>query len=103
MKVALSPEIVNTLPVHDAHVEGIAIRTSANGETKLNLRLQIRPDESLDPFIKLGVTTPIVNLRFENCWRIVSNLLGCESKAEVLFGWEVLADSDLIQDMYNRF
>src|SRR5438128_3896639 len=99
MKHALTTEMVMDLPVHDADLVSIRVRTSTDGSVSLELIIEIDPEESMRPFLRLGVGSRLIALEFSACWQIRSNLICFQTRREQIFDWQALPASDLITSL----
>ncbi|MDM8531414.1 hypothetical protein QUF63_09585 [Anaerolineales bacterium HSG25] len=91
--------IINALPWHDAEVHNFNISWPDDGAAQALLRLEINPEESLKPLVEIGINSTVVDIRFEQIWRLKSDIRGDSWPKEVLLDWKVIHPSPLIDDL----
>jgi hypothetical protein len=94
--------ITNKLPWHDAEVHYFNISWLENGTAQALLRIEINPEESRQPLIDVGINTAVVDIRFEQIWRLKSDIRGDSWPKEVLLDWQVIQPSPLIDEIRQR-
>ena len=94
MKKALTLQIIESLPWHDADLLSVYFHTSTVGETNLVMNVQIDPEESFQAFAEIGIKKNMINLHFEKCWKINASFLSYKPHREQVFDWKASSDSD---------
>lgn len=97
--MTISPEDAKHLPLHDAEILRVDITTAEDGYLKAVIGIRVNPEESLEPFQKLGIKTSEVNLIFKDCWQVTTNLLGFAMEREVIFSFDIVEPSECKQKL----
>ena len=84
---------IKNLPVHDAELISIRIRTDCKGITESEVVLSIDADE-MQALLPFGIRTQRVRLKFGNCLQIISNILCYQTPPEQVYDWRVAAESE---------
>jgi hypothetical protein len=82
--------MIAKLPVHDAGFCSLTAHSSDAGDVTIRVTIEIDPDESMLPFLEMGVQQRRMSLRFENCHRTALTLLGFTCDREQVSDWEAL-------------
>jgi hypothetical protein len=56
----------------------------------------------MEPFTRLGAKSNPINVHFEGCWQVVSNLLFYLKTSEQVFDWEASPSSELIDNLHYK-
>jgi len=96
MRTPLNEESFLEFPLHDADYLGVTIIASPNdGRVALYLKVVTNEQEGFGGARK----SQHVTLEFEDCRRVIPNILGTNTRREVISTWEIIADSPLIKDL----
>lgn len=96
MNQPLSKHQIETLPVHDAELFSFHSSTSDDGDTDFEMLIEINFEESLSEFEKLGLTSRVLTIRFENCVQLSIDFMSYQTQREWIDDWEVFTESELI-------
>ncbi|GEM_PF-6405697 len=91
-----------SLPWHDAEVHCFNVSWSANGIAQVVLKIEINPEESLQPFIEMGINSPIMDICFKQIWRLKSDLRGDSCPKELLLDWHIIQPSPFVTEIKNQ-
>jgi hypothetical protein len=97
MKILLDKVAISGLSVHDADLLSLHLEVPRTGNIDLSLTLELSPEESLGPFNVLGIKNRRIKLIFQDCWQILSNILGFTNAHGVLMNWEIIEASPLAE------
>ena len=99
MRTPLNKESFLEFPLHDADCLGVSITASPDdGRVALYLKVVTNEQEGFwGPRKSRHVT-----LEFEDCRRIIPNILGTNVHREVISTWEIITDSPLVEDLKQK-
>jgi hypothetical protein len=86
-------------PLHDVDYLGVMISASPdNGDVTLYLKIATNEQEGFGAPIKSRLATLI----FEDCRRVLPNILGTNRRREVISTWAIIANSPLIEELVKK-
>lgn len=95
MKTPVTALFLEEFPVHDADFELRKV-VLTGPSLQVQLAVQLHPDAPIDSLRQFGITSRSFILTFDECLRVVMNMIGINSRKETIHGWGVLKESDLL-------
>jgi hypothetical protein len=99
MPILVNDPMLVSLPWHDAGINLLNVSWSQEGIEQVQLRVEINPEESLQPLIDIGLNGSIVDIQFNQVWWLRTDLRGDTFPREVLLTWKIIQSSPLIREI----
>lgn len=90
---------VNKLPLHDSKILSLIIEENGKGPVSIRIQLKLHYEESLEPFINLGIKGDTFDFILDNCWLAYYQGVGYTDGQNVIQHWKVLNESPFLDKL----
>jgi hypothetical protein len=97
----IRPDIIKTIPLHDAEFRRMSITPGANGFINVAIEVKLNNDEDLSSLQAMGIDCEIIRISLMNAWQVVSSMYGYGSGPRTMDSWESKQNSDMLTELHK--